>query len=256
MKLDIQEVMVALDPPAKQVSEDIIIWKFREDDPDCFYIKLFDEVTCQINIKGEHDINLVKELLNEVTEEELLLTNRENPYHLSKTPVINKSSFGVRVIMYPTSSPSLFFLSTKYEKNISYNLFPLYQCEIAVGDALDELRYRFSRCISWATLNRLPSPALSARFVVTKTNYKSSGGKKMGIIPMREIEVVISALIKGDGFIDIENFERQLVHIEFINKDCDIYLEDNKWTIDKDNVLSWINVFAIEGVEKSKEMIS
>lgn len=251
----LQQVMESIDPPAELISEDIILWK-RRNFPFTYYVKFFSEVACKVNVKGEHDTNLIIAFLNEFSSEDLLNTSESNPLYLSKSSSLEQTPFDRRAIVHPSVSTGSLGAATGFMASQTYTVYPVYKCEFNKEDTRDEILYRMSKVISWSDWNRSPSPALSVRFLRIETGVKSTGGKRMVIFSLTKVEKIISHVIKEEGFIDIENFERRLVHIEISNNSCEVILEGERWAQDVNTLISWLHIFAIEGVEKSKRAIN
>jgi hypothetical protein len=247
------QVVEALQPPATALSDDILFWMPITNAPVVYYIRFFDELACKVNVESAHDPRLVQSFLGELPLEQLHAVKRDHPLGLFVSRSLAATAFHLRAVVHPSISRGAPSKTTAFMADRTYTTFPVYRCEFTNDDTPEETAFRMAKVVRWSSWSRAPAAALSARFHRTRTGIKSTGGKRMGIYPLTDIERIISYLGADDGFIEIENYERRLVRLEHGNRRYEVTQGNEKWIPRADGVIPWLRVFAIEGLEAANK---
>lgn len=245
-----RKVVDALQPAAVTLDEDIVSWKPFEAAPVVFYVRFLSDMACKVNVnaKSPHDPGVISAFLRELTQAQLAATSEDQPVGISRSPVLAKTPFQLRAVVHPALSGAGLSKTTEFMKAVTYTTFPAYRCEFADDDSRDEAAFRLAKVIPWSQWSRQPAPALSTRFLRGKTAIKSTGGKRMGVIKLEELERIITYIGTDDGFVDIENYERVLAHVEHTSGRYEVHQGDDRWILRDEATATWLRVFATEGV--------
>jgi hypothetical protein len=253
MASTLQNKVVETLQTANLLSDEIVFWRPFDQAPTVYYLRFLNDVACKINIKTNHDQNTVVRFLQTITLEELAQVNDKKPLVLSKTSSLSATPFKLRAIASPLVVSAGLSKNTTFLNGVTFTTFPAYECEFTLNDTRDEAAFRMAKVVRWSDWSRAPSPALSARFHRVRTGIKSTGGKRMGIFPIAVIEKTINHLAADDGFIDIENFERNVARIEHNEGTYQIIAGEKKWAPQSEAVIPWLQLFAIKGLSAATE---
>ena len=241
------KVVQALTPPPVMLADDTLFWKPFDAAPTGYYARFFGERACKTNVKGQHDTDLVLDFMLELSPALLESVSEAKPLSLSESRVLVKTPFQRRVLVDPSLASGALSKPTEFMRPFTYGVFPAHRCEFTADDSRDEAAFRLAKVVPWSDWKRAPAPALSVRYLRTKSGVKSTGGKRMGVMSAPDVMKVLTHLDKEDGFIDIENFERVLAHVEHAEGRYEVVQDKDRWVLRSDAVRAWLDTFAIEG---------
>jgi hypothetical protein len=247
------KVIEALTPPPTTLDGDTIFWAQSPKAPVVYYVRFFGELACKINVQAAHDKNLLRQFMGELTAEQVTAPTPERPVLLAPSRALESTPFQQRVVVHPSVSQGAVSHTTMFMSQVTRITFPAYRCEFTNDDTRDEAAFRMAKVFSWSKWERPPGPALSARFHRLRSGVKSTGGKRMGIFPPKEVENTITHLAEDDGFIDIENYQRKLVRIEHADGRYEVIQDDQRWVAKAEGILPWFRVFAIDGADAASK---
>jgi hypothetical protein len=242
-----RRVIDALRPAAVVLDDDLLLWRPFDSAPIVYYVRFFDEQACKINVQAKHDSALVLAFLRELSPALLERVSAAAPIGLSPSAVLAKTPFQLRAVVHHSFGGAGLSNATEFMGPVTYGTFPAYRCEFTEDDTRDEAAYRVAKVVRWSNWERSPAPALSARFLRLKTGIKSTGGKRMGIIRLEDLERMLAYSRTDDGFVDIENYERSLVHVEHADGRYEIRQGAESWALRADAAVAWLRVLATEG---------
>ena len=241
------KVLKALTPAPVMLTDDILFWKPFDAAPTGYYARFFGERACKTNVKGPHDTNAMLAFMQELSADLLDTVSEAKPLALSDSAVLAKTPLPRRVVVDPSLASGALSKPTEFMRPFTYGVFAAHRCEFTADDSRDEAAFRIAKVVPWSDWKRAPAPALSVRFQRTKSGVKSTGGKRMGVMSAPDVMKVLGHLAKEDGFIDIENFERTLAHVEHSEGRYEVVEDKDRWTLRADAVQAWLNAFAVEG---------
>jgi hypothetical protein len=249
-----RQVTEALQPAATVLANDMLFWASSEKAPAVYYVRFFGELACKINVRRAHDLKLIRTFLEELSSDQIRSVTDERPLGFFESRALAATPFHLRAVAHPSISQGTLSKATGFMADLTYTTFPVYRCEFTNDDTPDEAVFRMAKVVPWSNWDRPPSPAISARFHRTRTGIKSTGGKRMGIFSLPEIERIISFLAADDGFIEVENYERNLVRIEHAEDRYVVVQGDDHWTPRHDMVIPWLRVYGIEGLNTANSV--
>lgn len=247
------KVFNALQPPATMIDDDILFWKPFDTAPIVYYVRFFEECACKINVKAAHDANAVLALLRDMSPVQLDAVNEAMPLAISNSGALKNSQLQLRVVVHASLAGGGLSKATEFMKPTTYGVFPAYRCEFTDNDTRDESAFRLAKVVPWSDWGRQPAPALSARYLRQKTGIKSTGGKRMGIFRLEEVERILTYIGTDDGFVDIENYQRLLAHVEHAAGRYEVQQGNDRWVLRAEAATEWLRVFAIDGVDTADE---
>jgi hypothetical protein len=230
------------------IDDDLLFWKPFDAAPIVYYTRFFGERACKVNVDSKHDVEAVLAFLRELAPDQLDAVSAAAPGALSRSEVLTKTPFQFRVVMHPALDGGGLSRATEFMGPVTYGTFPAHRCEFTDDDTRDEVAYRLHKIVPWSKWDRSPAPALSTRYLRRKTGIKTTGGKRMGIIGLEELERNLGYIAKDDGFVDIENYERSLVHVEHAEGRYEVQQGNERWEFRADAAIPWLRVFAFEGI--------
>jgi hypothetical protein len=136
-----------------------------------------------------------------------------------------------------------------------YRVMPCYRCEFTVDDRPEEATWRILRVIKGGWM-RDPHPAIQMRFAVTATGVKSTGGKKLGVFELPRVIAILDDVKKGDGFAEVENWERRKVTLTSDSGRWTLSEKKGK-TIDlsEDELSPWLQAFTTQSADAAARVI-
>ena len=245
-----RQVLEALQPAATPVGEDIIFWKPFDAAPVGYYVRFIGERAAKVNVKldpkNPHDPARVIALLAGVKEAQLDAVSETQPLGLAPL-ALPGTAFTLQATVHPSLANGALSKPTEFMRPATFGILPAHRCEFTDNDTRDEAAFRLAKVVPWVDWNRVPAPAISARFLRKKTNIKSTGGKRLGVMKLEELERTVQYVATDDGFIEVENFERALLLLEHANGHYEVQQGETRWTPKPDALLPWLRIFVREG---------
>jgi len=242
-----QKFVAGLQPAPEKINEGIVRWAASPKSPVVQYIRFLERAACKVNVRAAHDQKLVLAFLTELAASDLSNVTKDHPCILTGSKVLASTPLSLRGLAHPSLLNGTISRIPREIGDATYTTFPAHPCEFAKDDSRDDFSFRLSRVVQWSNWDRQPAPALSARYLRQKTGIKSTGGKRMGIFPLIEIERIIGYIATDDGFIEVENFERRQIRIDHVEGKFQVTLESEKWMPSNDGLIPWFKIFATEG---------
>lgn len=243
-----QRVIEALTPAPVWTKDDIILWRPFDAAPVVYYVRFLGDSACKVNVKGPHDAEPVQAMLREIAPADLPPPEGEPLIALAPSPALAGTPFALRAIVSPTLANGALAKTVQFMAPMTRTAFPAYRCEFPEGDTREELAFRLNKVVVWADWSREPAPAISARFQRLKSGVRSTGGKRMGVFPWREIEKTLGFLATEDGFMELRNFEGRQIRIEHADGRFTLEAGGEPRSLADDALLPWVKVFVTRGL--------
>ncbi len=128
--------------------------------------------------------------------------------------------------------------------------FPAAECEVGHNETSQEV-YARERVWTGTDLTRDITPFTKTRSLRKKSKIRAGGaGKRRGVGRWTEVVRVFELLAEEDGFLEIENYEREVARVDHEGGYV-MTLRDAEYELEPDKARSWLEAFAKEGVEAS-----
>jgi len=248
-----QKVIAELPSSPKLVGTDTLIWSHSPKAPIVQYARFFGERACMTNVRNPHDEALVLAFLAELEEADLDAITPEQPVAVPPSSVVQRTGFEVRIMVHPSVARMAFGHTTKFMTPATSLTFPAFICEFAADDTPDEAAYRVNKGVVWSKWDRISQPALSMRYMRTKSGVGTTAGKRLGVAPADQAEKVLMKIGEEDGFMEVENYKREVVTFRHEDGHYELELPSGSRRMEKDHVLGWFRYFLTSGIKGAEQ---
>lgn len=137
----------------------------------------------------------------------------------------------------------------------TWRVFVAGRCEVGLDESPDEVEAR-SKVWDMTDLTRDVTPFTKTRSLRKKSKIRAGGaGKSRGVGRWTEVVRVFELLAEEDGFLEIENYEREVARVDHEGGYV-ITLRDTEYEREPADARAWREAFAKQGVEASLEVLA
>jgi len=248
-----QKVTAALSPTPKLVGTDTLVWTHSPKAPIMHYARFFGERAIKTNVRNPHDEALVLAFMAEIEEADLDAVTPARPATRRPSSALQGTRFEVKIIVHPSIANTCFNEATMFMTPVTSQTFPAFACEFTDDDTPDEVVYRIKKVIAWSNWNRIVQPALSMRYMRTKSGVGTTAGKRLGVAPADQAEKVLMKIGEEDGFMEVENYKREVVTFRHEDGHYELQLPDGSRRMDGSEVLGWFRYFLTSGIKGAEQ---
>jgi hypothetical protein len=244
------ELIAKLSPAPAQVRDDLITWRPFPKDPIIRYVRFLGERGAGINVKGpEHEADVI-DFLSTIEEADLDAVTPEAPLGLRELKSRRVARFEVCVVVHPSVANRSLTKDVTFMAPLTFLVFPAYKCEFTKNDDVEDAKYRLNKTVNWSDWSRDPAPVVAMRYKLS-SGVKSTGGKALMLFKPGEAERTLTHLGKEGGFMEVENFERQVTTIRQEGGNFSVELGKDTHAIKPERVAPWFQAFLRDGAEAS-----
>lgn len=165
----------------------------------------------QMNTREKHDERLILDTLTtalthcgEIVNSKscsVIPNFRSPPYSFDEVVSLSPRIHPVHVVEYPPLH------------EVTYAVFPAFQCEFSGSESDDELRLLYSKLVTPADVRRTPKPIVRIRFKNSRTGARSIGSR-LGLTTFDSLTVQLRELARSPAsFVEFENFQKSRVRV-------------------------------------------
>jgi len=243
-----EKVVGSLSPPPSKRRGAVIAWCPFEKAPVTLYCRFIAERAGNTNVQNPHDEERALAFMAELDERDLDAVSEAHPLALRPSAVARALGFHGRVVVHPRVADTTLGKSTEFMRPVTYLTFPAHRSEFTSDDTHDEAVFRMRKVVKWSKWDRAVAPALSIRYRRVRSGVGTTGGKRLGVAPLREAEQALAKIGDEDGFLEVENFERNAVTFRHERGAYSLETPSGSRLIDGGAVLAWLRCFVGAGL--------